>query len=571
MAAFVWAAGSPPPELRTSSAERPRRPRGVEGPSKMASKMAPGASFAGVALTSALLRRAQQRRSRRSLREPRSVCRLRVLPDGTNEEGEAVKPIDFKLDEDIILYQQDLSPPCVKLRTMFKYYNLPFRAVNGRHPTSDYKKIPVLVINDRQINDSHVIVKTVVPWFTGRPMTEEEMYWEKRITYDTGRKRIYRATDYIGGWQRGIIGLVVPLLKIVVDHSKPKSSELAPKGTTFGQSFRAALGERPFFGGEKPGPVDLSLFGTYVAFDGCSAVARFLQGSDLEDWHQRMMELNLSDVQKIGSDQISVNPSLCCLEVDATYESAVVNASLVLRFHLATLLEYTQRAEAVRQVGDVEASWVAILRGALSQRSRRRSRSFRYHVLDPMPELVAFLEKHPKFKALGIQVDFADSVDADVLFFASSRLLDFSLLLDISIARWPHRVEFWYLLALSPEGQSTTRVHAIRRCVSLAHFDRSIVHQLLKLLNQLFHAREARLLWAAVAGNRSKPWDDRRRSAFSSTWVAQVVHGAVFPGSAWLAEHPEFAFAQQLMEARAQERSLGGRTGAKETVLFGGL
>lgn len=37
-------------------------------------------------------------------------------------------------------------------------------------------------------------------------------------------------------------------------------------------------------------------------------------------------------------------------------------------------------------------------------------------------------------------------------------------LLDISIARWPHRVEFWYLLALSPEGQSTTRVHAIRRC-----------------------------------------------------------------------------------------------------------
>lgn len=44
-------------------------------------------------------------------------------------------------------------------------------------------------------------------------------------------------------------------------HSKPKSSELAPKGTTFGQSFRAALGERPFFGGEKPGPVDLSLFG----------------------------------------------------------------------------------------------------------------------------------------------------------------------------------------------------------------------------------------------------------------------------------------------------------------------
>jgi len=31
-------------------------------------------------------------------------------------------------------------------------------------------------------------VKTVVPWFTGRPMTEQEMQWENRITYVTSAK-----------------------------------------------------------------------------------------------------------------------------------------------------------------------------------------------------------------------------------------------------------------------------------------------------------------------------------------------------------------------------------------------
>ena len=54
-----------------------------------------------------------------------------MLPDGTNEEGEAVKPIEFAMDEveDIVLqpgslyqtscnlrYQSEYSPPCVKLK-----------------------------------------------------------------------------------------------------------------------------------------------------------------------------------------------------------------------------------------------------------------------------------------------------------------------------------------------------------------------------------------------------------------------------------------------------------------------
>jgi len=246
-------------------------------------------------------------------RKPRTS--RNVLGDGTNEEGESVAPLTMKLDEveDIVLYQQEFSPPCVKLRTMFKYYNLPFRIVNGRHPTSDYKKIPVLVINDRQINDSHVIVKTVVPWFTGRPMTEQEMQWENRITYEfqpafevelLGNERDVatiwtRATNFIGGWQRGVIGFLSPILKVVVEALfKSRYPNMTLPSSNFGLEFRRALGDRPFFHGEKPGPVDLSLYGTYAAFNGCSATARFLQASRLEEWHERMVGLNVGDVEE---------------------------------------------------------------------------------------------------------------------------------------------------------------------------------------------------------------------------------------------------------------------------------
>ena len=39
-----------------------------------------------------------------------------------------------------------------------------------------------------QINDSHIIMKRIVPWLTGKEMTDEEVMWEKRITYAACRK-----------------------------------------------------------------------------------------------------------------------------------------------------------------------------------------------------------------------------------------------------------------------------------------------------------------------------------------------------------------------------------------------
>ena len=130
-------------------------------------------------------------------------------------------------------------------------------------------------------------------------------------------------------------------------------------------------------------------------------------------------------------------------------------------------------------------------------------------------------------------------------------------LLDVSVAQWPHRFEFWQILADDLVFRRLENVdvpsamQAIRRCFSLAHFDRSVVFRLLEMLEVLRWPREATLLWDAVAGSPTAPWDDQRRSAASAVSVPQAFaeNAAVFPGEAFLNKHPEFKFARDYMEA----------------------
>lgn len=233
---------------------------------------------------------------------------MAVLGDGTNEEREDLQePLNFTPEQlrKVILYQTEMSPPCTKIKTMLTYFRIPFEVREGKHPTSDYKKIPVLELNDRQINDSHVIMKNLTEILIGVPMTPEEVSWERRITYEfqpafevelLGNRRDFaklwsRATDFIGGWQTSVIGSVTPILYEVYGFLfKQRYPEMQLPSSSFGKDFRAELGDRLFFHGDQPGPIDLSLYGTYSYFTDCTSADRFLSSSGLEEWHERMAE-----------------------------------------------------------------------------------------------------------------------------------------------------------------------------------------------------------------------------------------------------------------------------------------
>ena len=138
--------------------------------------------------------------------------------------------------------------------------------------------------------------------------------------------------------------------------------------------------------------------------------------------------------------------------------------------------------------------------------------------------------------------------------------------LERAIAKWPHRSEFWYLLAedlieQNPDKTDNKRaLHAIRRSFSLSHFDRALVHRLLPCLEKLHRANEAALLWKAVAGSggSARLWDDPRRTALAAISIPQVAgqmssSGSAYPNEEFLEAHPEFKFARDYMERFVDE------------------
>jgi len=246
-------------------------------------------------------------------RGPGRTCSA-VLPDGTNEEGEALTaPLNFTRDEfaafgsqRVILYQQDLSPPCAKIRALLLYYGIPFMTIPGRHPTSEYKKIPVLEINGLQINDSHIIMTSLAPVLTGRLPTEEEIAWSEKLTFEFlpafevelagDGNDIAALTEMTQGFRRFIIDLVTPVLGAFIGAVfRSRYPKMKLPSSIYGKEFRQALGDKPFFHGDQPGPIDLSVYGTYCAFidkiGNCRSAARFLQDSGLESWDSRMREV----------------------------------------------------------------------------------------------------------------------------------------------------------------------------------------------------------------------------------------------------------------------------------------
>ena len=95
------------------------------------------------------------------------------LPDGLTKE-------DLK---EVCLYQMKPSPPCVKIRAILQYHGVPFKQINGKKPNDEYTKVPVLMMNGYQINDSFQMVIDLAPILHGAKLSEEDIAFEKQMAY----------------------------------------------------------------------------------------------------------------------------------------------------------------------------------------------------------------------------------------------------------------------------------------------------------------------------------------------------------------------------------------------------
>jgi len=217
----------------------------------------------------------------------------------------------------IKLYEFNESPPCWKVRALLHFYGLEYESVIAfpgakvEGIDNTYHKIPKLVIDDVQINDSAVIFRTLAPLLTGKPLSTEEVELEQRnnIRGLLGALEKETVSSYWGianatrvvtsTWSSWAFAPVKPVLPYLAGLIAPVPMLIFSRGAmphgkdgpsiTHGHAFRAALGTRAFFHGEEIGPLDLSLYGSLACFLWLEApaAAAVLDRCDLRRWYER--------------------------------------------------------------------------------------------------------------------------------------------------------------------------------------------------------------------------------------------------------------------------------------------
>lgn len=228
---------------------------------------------------------------------------------GTNAEGEELQtplPREWDLETlkgmQLTLYQSKISPPCCKIRCILGYYRVPFQVVEGKKPGSEYTKIPVLDIGDRQINDSFVIVKSLAPILQGRPLTDDELEVERQVTFGLmiaaekevagSFKDLCSCASLLGGTLGCFLRSCACVLCCFLPRKIGAGKELLAI-QSYGDILREQLGAGSFLGGgEKPSVLDLSVYGVLEPFhqasSSCMADLLGPTGAPLRSWHDRM-------------------------------------------------------------------------------------------------------------------------------------------------------------------------------------------------------------------------------------------------------------------------------------------
>mmetsp|Transcript_4017 Transcript_4017/g.11767 ORF Transcript_4017/g.11767 Transcript_4017/m.11767 type:complete len:247 (+) Transcript_4017:98-838(+) len=203
----------------------------------------------------------------------------------------------------VTLYGNKISPPCCKLRFLLQYFDVPFSSQEGKKPNSEYKKIPVLDIGDRQINDSYIIVKTLAPILQGRELTPRELKIEEILTFEimialerdcaSSTRSLCGCGSLLGGFKGIVLSCMAPCIASCIGPKMGRDRNLREVGA-YGESLKMELGDNPFFGGTEPCVTDVSIYGVLLPFEvaGAACVTSLVGVSPdpLRAWYDRMAE-----------------------------------------------------------------------------------------------------------------------------------------------------------------------------------------------------------------------------------------------------------------------------------------
>lgn len=216
----------------------------------------------------------------------------------------------------IVLYQYETCPFCNKLRAYLDYWRIPYEVVEvnpiGKKELafSSYRKVPVLVVNGTQLNDSGETIKQLERITEPeRNLNTQWFDWIDSWFVHTLPPNIYRTRrealetfDYIAEkenfspWQRLTIRYFGAAAMYVVSRRLKKKYDIVNERQALYEACRdwlTAVGwpRRRFLGGARPCAADIAMFGVLRSIEGFTAFRELAAHvPEMVDWYEAMKE-----------------------------------------------------------------------------------------------------------------------------------------------------------------------------------------------------------------------------------------------------------------------------------------
>ncbi|XP_062118027.1 uncharacterized protein LOC133831671 [Humulus lupulus] len=219
--------------------------------------------------------------------------------------------------KDVVLYQYEACPFCNKVKAFLDYYDIPYKVVEVNPISkkeikwSDYKKVPILVVDGEQLVDSSVIINKlggkILPDKVAPSGDDEETKWRQWVDNHLVHilsPNIYRNTsealesfDYItsnGNFsftERITVKYAGAAAMYFVSKNLKKKYNITDERAALydaAETWVNALNGRDFLGGSKPNMADLAVFGVLRPIRYLRSGKDMVEHTRIGEWYTRM-------------------------------------------------------------------------------------------------------------------------------------------------------------------------------------------------------------------------------------------------------------------------------------------
>ncbi|WOL07282.1 hypothetical protein Cni_G16022 [Canna indica] len=242
--------------------------------------------------------------------------------------AEAKEPPSAELvPKDIVLYQYEACPFCNKVKAFLDYHKISYKVVEVNPLSkkeikwSDYKKVPILVVDGEQLTESSDIIKSLSSrlCLENSVINEEEAKWVRWVDdhlVHVLSPNIYRTTsealesfDYIakhGNFsttEKFAVKYAGAAIMYMVSKKLKKKYNITDERASLydaAQTWTTALNGRDFLGGSKPNLADLAVFGVLRPIRYLKAGKDMVENTKIGEWYQKM-EMAVGESARIAA------------------------------------------------------------------------------------------------------------------------------------------------------------------------------------------------------------------------------------------------------------------------------